>query len=160
MRVQQRSSWRRHQFLHEVQEEPSHEPALLTKDLTFRISEDNNLTRTVLHIITGNITSEQFRKIIQSRFSTRSVFWIWGRIAPLSFLFEEYHLGRSHLYNFLINEELLILINIFAYFIHSTFLKDTRHLQFDRAGRNVEFALHPQHETSCHPEIQTKEETL
>jgi len=24
----------------------------------------------------------------------------------------------------------------------------------------VEFALHPQHETSCDPEIQTKEETL
>jgi len=35
-------------------------------------------------------------------------------------------------------------------------LKDTQRLQLNRAGRNVAFALHPQHETSCDSEIQTK----
>ena len=33
--------------------------------------------------------------------------------------------------------------------------EDTRHRQFHRVGRNVEFALHPQHEASCDSEIQT-----
>ena len=33
--------------------------------------------------------------------------------------------------------------------------EDTRHLQFHRVGRNVEFALHPQHEVSGDSEIQT-----
>jgi len=40
----------------------------------------------------------------------------------------------------------------------SHFYQDTRHLQFHRVGKNVEFALHPQHETSCDSEIQIKED--
>jgi len=31
-------------------------------------------------------------------------------------------------------------------------LQDTRHLQFNRVGRNVEFVLHPQHEASFYLE--------
>jgi len=38
------------------------------------------------------------------------------------------------------------------------FFEDIRHLPLNRAGRNVEFALHPQHETACDSEIQTKED--
>ena len=126
--------------------------------ILLNISEHNNITRTVLHITKGNIPSEQFRKINWSRFSIRSIFRLWKRITTLSFLLEEYPLERDHLNNVLINEELLIFINIFSYFIHSTLLQDTRHLQFNRARRNVEFALHSQHETSCDPEIQTKKD--
>jgi len=50
------------------------------------------------------------------------MFRIWRRIAPLSFLLKEYPLGRDHLNNVLINEELPIFFSIFSHFIHSTLL--------------------------------------
>jgi len=83
---------------------------------------------------------------------------MWRRFAILLLLLEEYPLGRDHLNNVIISEELQIFISIFGHFIHSTLLKETRHLQFNRAGRNVEFALHPQHATSRDSEIHTNED--
>jgi len=122
MRVRQCSSWRQHQFLYEVHEESSHDLTSSKKDLTLSISEENNITRTILNVAKGNIASERFRKTTRSRFSIWFMFRIWRRIAPLSFLLKEYPLGRDHLNNVLINEELPIFFSIFSHFIHSTLL--------------------------------------
>jgi len=96
---------------------------IIDENLTLAISEDDKITRTILHVAKENIVSEQFRKITQSKFSIRFISHPWRRITTSSFLLEEYPLERDHLNNVLIIEELLIFIKIFDCFIHSTLLK-------------------------------------
>jgi len=42
--------------------------------------------------------------------------------------------------------------------MHSTLMERHRRFQLNGAERNVEFVVAPQHETSCDPEITTKED--
>jgi len=80
-----------------IQEEPSQDFTSLTKDLFSSIPEEDHITRTILYVAKGNIASKQFQKIARSRFSIWIVLQEWRRITPLSFLLEEYPLGRNHL---------------------------------------------------------------
>jgi len=93
MRVRQRSSWRQHRFLYEVQEEPSHDFTSSTKDLTLSISEDNHISGTILHVVKRNISSEQFQNITRSCFSIWFEFYTWRRI-PTSFPQKEISSGK------------------------------------------------------------------
>ena len=114
--------------MNEVPEE-FYELTSSTRDLTLRISEDNDLTRKIWNITTT--LSFPLKEITSGQRSSKQ--------CPQRSRTSDFHQYLQLLHSF-------------------KSLKDTRHPQLNRVERNVEFVLAPQHETSCDSEIQTKKD--
>jgi len=73
-------------------------------------------------------------------------------------LFEDHPPERDHPNHGIINEELSNSLSSSFTLCIQPLWKRYQRFQSNRAERNVEFVLAPQHETSCDPETTTKED--